>query len=88
MNEDDELKKANALREKAENILRKSNKNILPALVSEEDFLSLYHELEVYRVELELQNEDLLKANKISDEALEKYKDLYDFAPLGYYTLS
>ena len=48
----------------------------------------LLQELQIHQIELELQNEEL-KLAKIEVEAgLEKYTDLYEFAPVGYFTLS
>lgn len=47
----------------------------------------LIHELHVHQVELEMQNEELRKANEIADAALKKYTMLYDFAPMGYFTI-
>jgi len=44
----------------------------------------LLHELEVHQVELEMQNAELQKARDGLEAALEKYTDLYDFAPVGY----
>ena len=48
------------------------------------DTRRLMHELEVHQVELELQNEDLLQARA---ELEVNYDELYDFAPVGYFTL-
>jgi len=45
------------------------------------------HELEVHQIELEMQNEELLEAREEIEALLEKYSDLYDFAPVGYLTL-
>jgi signal transduction histidine kinase/ActR/RegA family two-component response regulator len=45
------------------------------------------HELEVHQIELEMQNAELLGARTELEAALEKYTDLYDFAPVGYLTL-
>ena len=44
------------------------------------------YELEVQGIEMELQNEELLLARDEVDAALETYRDLYDFAPVGYLT--
>jgi PAS domain S-box-containing protein len=47
----------------------------------------LLHELEVHQIELELQNAELQKARNDLEVALEKATDLYDFAPVGYFSL-
>jgi PAS domain S-box-containing protein len=44
----------------------------------------LLHELEVHQIELEMQNAELAKARNELEVSLEKYTDLYDFAPVGY----
>lgn len=48
----------------------------------------LLHELEVYQVELELQNEQLEAARAWIEAALASYTELYDYAPVPYLTLS
>jgi PAS domain S-box-containing protein len=45
------------------------------------------HELEVHQVELELQNEELRNARQTMEVALERYTEVFDFAPIGYATL-
>jgi PAS domain S-box-containing protein len=55
--------------------------------VAEVNLLRLRHELEVHQIELEMQNEELRYAQAEIERALEKYTDLYDFAPVGYFTL-
>lgn len=47
------------------------------------DTLKLLHELEVYKIELELQNEELILALESTATATA----LFDFAPVGYFTL-
>src|SRR5205085_1311203 len=45
------------------------------------------HELQVHQVELEMQNTELQEARDRMETLLEKYTDLYDFAPVGYFSL-
>jgi PAS domain S-box-containing protein len=47
----------------------------------------LLHELQVHQVELEMQNAELHEARDRMEVLLEKYTDLYDFAPVGYFSL-
>jgi PAS domain S-box-containing protein len=85
----DKLKKTTAtiLGQKAEEFLKNR-------LTSEEnhysdvDIIKLTHELEVYQIELELQNDELHLAKTRAEEEAKKYTNLYDFAPSGYFTLS
>ncbi|MDA3797765.1 MAG: histidine kinase, partial [Kiritimatiellae bacterium] len=56
--------------------------------LSEADTLRLIHELEVHQIELELQNDELQRAKADANIATNKYTDLYDFAPSGYFTIS
>jgi len=52
-----------------------------------EDMQRLVHELQVHQIELELQNEELQGARAELEAGVERYSDLYDFAPIGYVTL-
>ncbi len=54
---------------------------------SPEEILRLVHELEVHRIELEMQQEELVKTRVEVEDSLAKYTELYDFAPVGYLTL-
>ncbi|MFP4138945.1 MAG: PAS domain S-box protein [Phycisphaerae bacterium] len=47
----------------------------------------LIHELEVRQVELEVQNEELRRAHDQLAQARNHYRDLYEFAPVGYLTV-
>jgi PAS domain S-box-containing protein len=53
-----------------------------------EDINELIHELEVHQIELEMQNEELRQAQLDLEAARDKYTDLYDFAPVGYFSIS
>ena len=54
----------------------------------EGNILKLIHELDVHQIELEMQNQELASAKKQAEIDAEKYKNLYDFASMGYITLS
>jgi len=47
----------------------------------------LLHELQVHQIELEMQNAELQEWRTQAETLLEKYVDLYDFAPVGYFSL-
>jgi signal transduction histidine kinase len=53
---------------------------------TEADALRLQHELQVHQIELELQNAELERSRDQLEATLERYTDLYDFAPVGYFT--
>jgi PAS domain S-box-containing protein len=54
----------------------------------ETDALRMLHELQVHQIELEIQNADLSMARDEAETLLEKYTELYDFAPVGYFTIA
>lgn len=78
---------AAVLRQKAEELLKK-RRSKLGSKLSITDAFKLIHELEVHQIELEMQNEELILARTTATESAEKYLELYDFAPSGFFTLS
>ena len=59
----------------------------IEALSPEETRIAL-HQLRVHQIELEMQNEELRRAQAELDAARARYFDLYDLAPVGYCTVS
>lgn len=55
--------------------------------VSAADTVRLLHELQVHQIELEVQNAELRATREEVEKTLEKYSDLYEFAPVGYFTV-
>ena len=54
---------------------------------TEADTQRLVHEVQVHQIELEMQNEELRQSRAEVEAGLERYTELYDFAPVGYLTL-
>ena len=73
------------LKQQAEERYLQINSNL--ELDSEIDPLKLVHELHVYKIELEMQKEELLKESERVEAEAEKYKSIFDFAPMGYIAL-
>jgi len=79
------MKKAD-LRQQAEAKLSKQKKATQPP--TELESQRLVHELQVHQIELEMQNEELVQARTEAEALHRQYTDLYDFAPVGYFTLA
>lgn len=78
------------LRKRAEEIARKKSAQMPEnqELLSPEDARQLLHELRVYQIELEMQNEELRETQAKLETSRARYFDLYQMAPVGYVTLS
>jgi signal transduction histidine kinase/ActR/RegA family two-component response regulator len=79
-------RKSSDLRTRAEARLAKPSRS--PAeRISATEARRLLHDLEVHQVELELQNEELRKSRQEVELGLQRYSELFDFAPIGYAVL-
>jgi PAS domain S-box-containing protein len=77
--------KEKKLRSRAEKSLAKTPEDIRDIPVS--DVKEVIHELQVHQIELEMQNEELRNDQLALQESRDRFSDLYDFAPIGYFTL-
>jgi chemotaxis family two-component system sensor kinase Cph1 len=60
----------------------------VPPEMKEKTLEELVHELQVHQIELEMQNEELRRVSLALEVSRDKYVDLYDFAPVGYFTFT
>ena len=59
-----------------------------PATMSRDEALKLVHELRVHQIELRMQNDELSRAQAELEATRERYFDLYNLAPVGYFIVS
>ena len=78
--------KTPSLRKRAEEFLDKNPESI--STITSGDVKKLVEDLHIHQIELEIQNEELRRAQLELGTSRDMYSDLYDFSPVGYVTVS
>lgn len=76
-----------ALRRRAEEYLKKASCGTLISGPSKQDAMTLVHELQLYQTELEMQCNEMQRTQAELEESRNKYVELYESIPIGYFTL-
>ena len=71
-----------------EDVLLKNNTKKSKAVIAKLDATKVIGQLKQQQRELEIQNKALMLAKSVALQTAEKFTELYDFAPSGYFTLS
>ena len=86
MTEDGKINHSSAtLRERAEKVLQAGAEDFAVSQLA--DIQRLVHELQVHQIELQMQNEELRQAQVDLQDSRNKYFELFDLAPVAYFTL-
>ena len=78
------------MRQRAEEIARETA-DLSPENIDDQSSAEIQftlHELRVHQIELDMQNEEMRRAQVELEEGRARYFDLYDMAPVGYITVS
>ncbi|MFO8020895.1 MAG: PAS domain S-box protein, partial [Perlabentimonas sp.] len=75
-------KKLDALKRRAKELLGK--RDFDPAEYSGKNEEELIESLQMYQVELEIQNEELIRSREVAEKNEERFKSLFANAPVGY----
>jgi len=76
---------SSSLRNRAEAFINKTSSGVKK--VPPQDVKNLVEELQIHQVELEMQNEELRRTQRELQESRDRFSDLYDLAPVGYFTI-
>ena len=86
------VKKISDISENAIELLRHAEERLaqspMAAPANIADAQELLHELQIRQIVLETQIQELCYSETIANAALTHYTDIYDFAPIGYFTLT
>jgi PAS domain S-box-containing protein len=80
----DGFERRKTLRLKAEELVG----NLLPDSQSREPAEVLLHQLLIHKIELELQNDELQKTHLALEAARDRFKNLYNLAPVGFMAIN
>ncbi|MGA7594528.1 MAG: PAS domain S-box protein [Gallionella sp.] len=83
-NQTRKFKDQNPLRARAEAKIQRD----APVSAEQRPAEELLEELRIYQIELEMQNEALRESQILLEKSRDRYQDLYEFAPIGYLTLT